>query len=179
MIGNKYTLLFVFVCFMLGIYFIISTNMKNPAINLLSKEYKEGFVSGKCPTTMIKNGNEILLYDPKLAKIPGVNPVKIGSLKEYKEYLEWQRASGIDCPVLHLEKAFDAQGNEQYEIRPSFNIDIPIGAINHDLPVIATTPKGERMLDASQDFPPYNSGSFQGFDKENQNVGKITNIDSI
>ena len=44
--------------------------------------------------------------------------------------------------------------------------------------VIATTPKGEINADASQDFPPYNSGS-QGFDKENQNVGKITNIDSI
>ena len=54
MIGNKYTLLFVFVCFMLGIYFIISTNMKNPVLNLLSKEFNNVFIVRKYERSVSK-----------------------------------------------------------------------------------------------------------------------------
>ncbi len=66
---------------------------------------EEPFVSGNCPTTMIKKGDKIMLYNPELAKIPGVNPLMMDSLKDYKEYVKWQRASGLKCPVLHLRKS--------------------------------------------------------------------------
>ena len=49
---------------------------------------KEGFVSNQCPTTMIKKGNKIILYNPRLAKVPGVNPIVLSSLEEYKEYVK-------------------------------------------------------------------------------------------
>ena len=38
---------------------------------------KEGFVSGNCPTTLIKDGKHILIYDPTKAKVPGVNPIQM------------------------------------------------------------------------------------------------------
>ena len=79
-------------------------NFENKYMNKeLFSNGKEPFVSNQCPTTMIKKGNKILLYNPKLAKIPGVNPIVLKSLKEYEEYVKWQRASNINCPILHLE----------------------------------------------------------------------------
>ena len=50
-----------------------------------------------------------MLYNPELAKIPGVNPLIMDSLKDYKEYVKWQRASGLNCPILHLEKVYDSK----------------------------------------------------------------------
>jgi hypothetical protein len=81
---------------------------------------KEPFVSGRCPTTLIKDGQRFFLYDPSMAKVPGVNPVQLNSLEDYKEYIEWQRKSNLRCPILHLEKVYTAQGTEMYEIRPNF-----------------------------------------------------------
>jgi hypothetical protein len=85
---------------------------------------QEPFVSGNCPTTLIKDGNHIFLYDPSMAKVPGVNPIAFKSIEEYKEYIEWQRKSNLQCPILHLEKVCTTQGTEMYEIRQNF-IDIP------------------------------------------------------
>ncbi len=84
----------------------------------------EPFVSGTCQTTLIKDGNYIFLYDPSMAKVPGVNPIKFKDLDEYKEYIEWQRKSNLRCPILHLEKTCTAQGTHMYEIRQNF-LDIP------------------------------------------------------
>ena len=53
----------------------------------------EPFVSGNCPTMMVKKGGKIMLYNPELAKIPGVNTLVMDSLKDYEEYVKWQRAS--------------------------------------------------------------------------------------
>jgi hypothetical protein len=105
--------IFVIIMVCLGIYF-----MKNT--------YSEGFVSGQCPTTIIKDGQKILLYNPLLAHVPGVNPIEMKSLDEYKEYIEWQRANKLNCPILHLEKVFDAQGSPMYEIRPSFVTELNV-----------------------------------------------------
>jgi len=85
---------------------------------------QESFVSGKCPTTLIKDGNHIFLYDPSMAKVPGVNPIRFKDLEEYKEYIEWQRKNKLQCPLLHLERVCTTQGTDMYEIRQNF-IDIP------------------------------------------------------
>lgn len=100
----------IFLLYLWGIYFIIQPT-------------QEPFVSGNCPTTLIKDGNRIFLYDPSMAKVPGVNPIQLKSLEEYKEYIEWQRKSNLHCPILHLEKVCTTQGTEMYEIRQNF-IDI-------------------------------------------------------
>ena len=141
----------------------------------------EPFVSGHCPTTMIKKGGKIMLYNPELAKIPGVNPLIMDSLKDYKEYVKWQRASGLKCPILHLEKEFDTQGNEQYAIKRSFageDQDIYVGDLNHDLPIIQKEPKMEFLLDAqSQNNSIYNQNQSCAYDPYNQNIGRVTKLD--
>lgn len=150
----------------------LNKNIENMSSN------KEGFVSNQCPTTMIKKGNQIYLYNPKLAKIPGVNPIVLNSLKDYEEYVKWQRASKINCPILHLERMYDTQGVEQYEIKQSFMLDQPSGPLNHDLPHINKTPNMNELLNAHQDNNnPYNNNSFPAFDPYNQNLGTMTKLD--
>jgi len=99
--------------FLWGCFFIMQTGKS-----------QESFVSGNCPTTLIKDGNHIFLYDPSMAKVPGVNPIRFKTLEEYKEFIEWQRKSKLQCPILHLERVCTTQGTEMYEIRQNF-IDIP------------------------------------------------------
>jgi hypothetical protein len=156
---KKYIIILAVLLFIMGIVFITNDELK---------AYNEPFVSGQCPTTMIKNGEQIMVYNPKMAKIPGVNPILLDNLEDYKEYVRWQKQNKLDCPILYLEKVFDTQGQEMYEIKPSFDTDIPIGAMNHSMPRVTHEPK---ILDASRDDPPYNQNSLPGIDNQNQMVG--------
>jgi len=76
---------------------------------------KEGFELGggskRCPNVLIQKGSAFYLFNSKLAKIPGVNPLQFNSLDEYVEFTEWQRSQGIRCPILYLQESYDAQGN--------------------------------------------------------------------
>lgn len=164
---SKFVLIFVIFMALFGIYFMIKPLMK-----------PEGFVSGECPNTMIKDGDKILLYNPKFAKIPGVNPIKLNSLKDYEEYIEWQRSNKLNCPILHLEKVFDTQGGEMYEIKSSFNTDCGTGGLNHSLPAVVSTPNLGRILNADKDYPPYNQNMFPSYDQYNQDVGHANVIDA-
>jgi hypothetical protein len=97
--------------------------------------------------------------------------MKMNSLEDYKEYVEWQRANKLNCPILHLEKVFDTQGAAMYEVRPSFDKSLNIGGMNHNLPVVQTTPDIQRMKDNAIDRPPFNSNQYASYDKHNQNIG--------
>jgi hypothetical protein len=152
-------LLIVFL-FLFGIYFM----MNNP---------KEPFVTGQCPTTMIKDGSKILLYNPEYAHVPGVNPLEMKDLEDYKEYIEWQRSNKLNCPVLHLEKVFDAQGAPMYEIRPSFDTELNVGGMNHSLPVVKNKANIKQTMDAALDSSPFNCNQYASYDKDNQNIGVV------
>lgn len=97
----------------------------------------------KCPTNLINDGNKLLLYNPTLAKVPGVNPIQFNDLDEYSSYVEWQRSQNLRCPVLKLDKVdsaidmYSIQSNESRS-RSSFNIGNGNGTsvLNHDLPNI-------------------------------------------
>ena len=106
----KIIFLFIILLFLWGIYFLVQRPVA----------YVESFVGEKCPTTLIKDGNQYFIYDPSMAKVPGVNPIQFKNLDEYKEYIEWQRRNNLQCPVLHLEKVYNAQGTQMYEIRQNF-----------------------------------------------------------
>lgn len=118
----------------------------------------EGFENqpNKCPTNLIKNGNKILLYNPQLAKVPGVNPIQFNSLDDYSTYIEWQRVNKVHCPILKLDKTFDNNTN-MYSIQSSSSssttsYDIGNGngtsALNHDLPNTAScTDNGVPRID--------------------------------
>ena len=172
---NKHVIFYIFIVslFVLGIIYAVKDFNKVLPYN------SEGFVSGRCPTTMIKQGDKILLYNPKYAKIPGVNPIVLDSLQEYKEYIKWQRESKLNCPILHLEKSYDTQGNEMLEIRHSFDDDVvQAGALNHRLPNIHATPKIGKLLDAGQDVPPFNKNQYPGYDEKNRYVGIQSPLDN-
>jgi hypothetical protein len=81
----------------------------------------------RCPNMLIQKGSRFYLYNSKVAKVPGVNPVEFENLEDYTEFLEWQRSKGIRCPVLYLQQTFDAQGNAVYKVRPS--VSDPQGGI--------------------------------------------------
>lgn len=150
--------------FVLSFYFIFNNE-------------NETFVDGKCPTTMIKDGQKILIYDPKLAKVPGVNPIEFNNLEEYKEYVKWQKKNNLNCPILFLEKTFDTQGNEMYQIKQSFDTDIPSGAMNHSLPVINKTMTAIQMLNKENEFS--NPSLYPSYDKDNQDMGNVGSSDII
>jgi hypothetical protein len=73
----------------------------------------------RCPNLLIQKGSRFYLYNSKIAKVPGVNPVEFENLEDYTEFLDWQRSQGIRCPVLYLQHTYDAQGNPVYKVRPS------------------------------------------------------------
>ena len=89
--------------FILGLCFVMKYN------NI------EGFdnkLHARCPNILIQKGSAFLLYNSKLAKVPGVNPLRFNHLDDYVEFIEWQRSQGIRCPVLYLQEAYDAQATK-------------------------------------------------------------------
>lgn len=113
----------------------------------------------RCPNILIQKGSELYLHNSRIAKVPGVNPLKFNNLEEYVEFMNWQRSQGIRCPVLFLQHTFDAQGKPVYKIRPSPTD--PKGGLP---PVAAITPviDTDRIEDA--DNPPMDATSYPPFD---------------
>lgn len=149
--------------------------------------HKEGFVSiGNCPDVLIQDGKKIYLYNSKRAKVAGVNPIQFENLEEYVEFLDWQRHNGLRCPVLFLQKSYDAQGNSNFRIRPSpLNLQ---GGLNttsttanssllNDNQSSISTPS--LLIDANKNDPPYNQNSYPDFDAHNQYIGVKTPLDDI
>ena len=115
-------------------------------IGLYTFAYKESF-GNECPTTLIKDGEQILAYNPTLAKIPGVNPIKMDSLDDYEKYIHWQRANNVQCPILYLDKSFNKELS-MYDINSSDSSNLShlshssyltqsngTGVLNHNLPI--------------------------------------------
>jgi hypothetical protein len=112
-------LIFVIVFIILGIYFMINFNNEVESNNIL-----EGYINStnkgfKCPDVLIQKGKRFFLYNSKLAKVPGVNPIEFQNLEDYTEFIDWQRSQGIRCPILFLQFSYNAQGDPTYKIRPS------------------------------------------------------------
>ena len=111
-------LIFVIVFIILGIYFMINFN------NDMETNILEGYINPtnkgfKCPDILVQKGKRFFLYNSKLAKVPGVNPIEFQNLEDYTEFIDWQRSQGIRCPVLFLQFSYNAQGDPTYKIRPS------------------------------------------------------------
>lgn len=87
--------------------------------------------SDSCPNMLIKEGNRIYLYNTKRREVPGVNPIEFKSLEQYREFVEWQRMSGIRCPVLHVEHTLNAQGGSSYMTSTGKNLFEPSMRYGH------------------------------------------------
>tara|TARA_B100001093_G_C26699881_1_gene958574 strand:+ start:444 stop:1136 length:693 start_codon:yes stop_codon:yes gene_type:complete len=169
-------------------------------LNYSTENMYEGFDNKNvsCPDVLIKQGNELILKNSKLAEIPGVNPIKFKNLEEYTEFVEWQRSQGITCPVLFMQYSYDAQGKNVLTVRPDPHDTqggLPpskteaIDNTNQDLNSVTVTaqknytpyqlPPKRKLLDASRDDPPYNNNQYPGFDPENMYVGVDVPLDKI
>ena len=130
----------------------------------------------QCPNVLIQKGNTFYLHNNKVAKVPGVNPLKFSSLEEYTEFLQWQKSQGIHCPVLYVRESYDAQGNRVYKSRPSVTSQQG-GLPNLILPL--PTQKKTKLIDSGRSDPPYNKNSYPAYDKDNQYVGIHTPLDKL
>ena len=138
----------------------------------------EGFTDKTCPNVLIQKGKHLYLINNKVAKVPGINPIKFNNLDEYVEYLKWQRYQGIRCPVLYLQNSYDIQGNQVYINRQS-----PIEK-NGGTPIISgldlfNNNNRSLLVDATRNHPPYNQNLYPGFDEQDQNIGLNTPLDKM
>ena len=96
--------------FLIGLYFYAKS---------AEPKYYEGLTNNSrepsCPNLLIQKGASFYLYNSKLARVPGVNPIEFENLEEYTEFLDWQRSQNIRCPVLYLQETYDTQGNRVYK----------------------------------------------------------------
>lgn len=166
--------LFVLITFLFGVYFIYKSTQPYDGL--------EPFTGNDCPNVLIQRGNEIHLENTKRVKIPGVNPIVFKSLEEYTEFLKWQRANQIRCPILELQRSYNAQNEEVYSVRPS--LQDPQGGLPNE-PTYDIGLKNdveapfEKLLDAGRDDPPFNKNSYPGFDQKNQYIGSNVPLDKI
>ena len=175
---EKIILIITIVIFILGFYVCLN--------------YREGFESGRknkedgeerqCPDILIQEGSKIILKNSKLAEIPGVNPIVFNNLEGYVEYLRWQKSQNIRCPVLYLQKSYNAQGEASYKIRP--DILEPQGGLPPYLPELEQAPDGKEyeaslLVDSGRNDQPYNTNSYPAYDPDNQYIGLEVPIDRI
>ena len=150
--------IFTLVLLLLGLYYI-SFN-------------REGFNNKpRCPNILLQRDNRIFLYNSDLAIVPGINPISFNNLEEYTQFINWQRGQGIDCPILKLQKSYDAQNNDTYQVMPNiFNNDN--FKLNYDEQPL------KPVINANMDNPKFNQGRI-GYDKDNQNIGRYTGLDQL
>jgi hypothetical protein len=188
---KSFKLIIIITIFLAGLYF---------CLNYTSKNMLEGFENnnkGSCPDVLIKQGNELVLRNTKLAEIPGVNPIRFKNLEEYTEFMDWQRSQGIRCPVLFLQYSYDAQGKNVLTVRPDPEdrqgglppVKTQDPTDNEDLNAATVTvqknytpyqlPPKRMLLDANRDDPPYNNNQYPGFDPDNLYIGVDVPLDKI
>jgi hypothetical protein len=146
-----------------------------------SASFKEALTlkgeDSKCPNVLIQKGAKLYLFNSKKKEVPGVNPVIFNNLEEYVEFIEFQRASGIICPVLYLQHTSEANGTESYKIRPSpTNLQGGLSGVPASGFPSSPPPRQavQKLLDASRDSPPYNVNSYPGYDSSNVDQGEFT-----
>jgi len=158
----------IILVFLAGIYFYAKTS---------DPHYYEGLTNNnqvRCPNILIQKGAKFYLYNSKVAKVPGVNPVEFDNLEEYTEFLDWQRSQGIRCPVLYLQQSYDTQGNEVYKSRPG--VTEQQGGLPPSGPVY---PNKTLLVDATQDDLSYNINSIPAHDQTSYYVGTTTPLDTM
>lgn len=177
------TFLFLLV-FLIGLYFYAKGS--DPA-------YLEGFNNGvRCPNLLIQKGSKFYLYNSKVAKVPGVNPIEFDNLEDYTEFLDWQRSQNIRCPVLYLQETYDAQGNPVYKVRPSVSepqagLPPSIASSSGDIinesslgnPNALAYPNPTLLVDSTRNDPPYNKNSYPAYDQSSYYIGTTTPLDAM
>ena len=171
--SNSILTLLIITVFLGSLYFYLNYDV--------SKLYvREGLTTmngeNRCPNVLIQKGPKYYLYNSNIAQVPGVNPIEFNNLEEYTEFLDWQRAAGIRCPVLYVQNTYDIQGNRVYKMRPSATE--PQGGLPPTTPVPLPL-KFTKLVDANQSDGVYNKNGYPAFDQSSYYVGALTPLDQI
>ena len=167
---------------LLGVYYIMNPEGMHPKPSPSYGGIKEGFEEKRkkpyrCPNILIQKGKEFQLFNSKLRKVPGVNPITFSSLDDYAIFVEWQRSQGIRCPILYLQHSYNTQGKPVYKVRDSpFNLQ---GGLNDNIIGGNTTSMQSLLYDAGRDDPPYNQEGYPAFDPFDQYIGLNTPLDKM
>jgi hypothetical protein len=183
------TFLFILV-FLIGLYFYAKCSDPNYLEGLQNNENNNNGV--RCPNLLIQKGSRFYLYNSKVAKVPGVNPIEFENLEDYTEFLDWQRSQNIRCPVLYLQETYDAQGNPVYKVRPSVSepqagLPPSIASSTGDIisestlgdPNALAYPNPTLLVDSTRNDPPYNKNSYPAYDESSYYVGTTTPLDTM
>jgi len=184
---NIIFLLFLFITLFSGIYYysipLLYSHDKSHYES--HDESKEGFTllnKPRCPDILIQKDKQFFLYNSKLEKVPGVNPIQFDNLEQYVEFLQWQRSQGINCPVLFLQRTYDTQGNSVYKVRPSVTEPqggLPPSTITNPDKYPPQNPNPTLLIDATRNDKPYNENSMPGYDQTSFYVGSTTPLDMM
>ena len=182
--------LFILV-FLIGLYFYAKCSDPN-YLEGLTNNNNSSTTGIRCPNLLIQKGARFYLYNSKVAKVPGVNPVEFDNLEDYSEFLDWQRSQGIRCPVLYLQETYDAQGNPVYKVRPSVSepqagLPPSIASSTGDIiqestlgdPNALAYPNPTLLVDATRNDPPYNKNSYPAYDETSYYIGTTTPLDAM
>lgn len=164
-------IILLFIVFLLGGYFCVSTSSSNTLESFTNK------AKSRCPNLLIQKGCRIYLKNTDIAEVPGVNPIEFENLGEYVIFMNWQRRQGITCPVLFFQQSYDSQGNEVYKVQPSPT------ELQGGLPPSSSTKQqynqNTSLINANQDNSPYNQGGAESYDPTNLYIGEKTPLDAI
>jgi hypothetical protein len=169
------TIIFAIIFFILGFVFIINYSSKNVLEGYGNLESFIGSSNTNCPNLLMKKDDKYFLYNTTKVNVPGVNPIVLNNLEEYKQFMKWMRSRGIRCPVLFLQQTYDTQGQRTYRMLndpENPNIGLPIQPIFD-----GTDPnmnKITKLYDAHHD-----KGNMPGFDPLNQYIGLKTPLDEM
>ena len=108
-------IIFLFIVFALGFHLTLNAKI-DPIVPKIEPMNNP---EPNCPDMLIQKGAVLALYNTKQPIVEGQNPIQFSSLDDYIQYLEIQRKSGINCPVLYLQQENNAQGQDVYRMRPS------------------------------------------------------------
>lgn len=103
---------FVAIISILGFYFLFA--MSDFKLKLSAVEAFESKKLPQCPDLLIQENGKFYLYNRRLARVPGVNPIVFNTLNGYVDFMKWQRSQGLSCKVLFLQKSVNAQGEVDY-----------------------------------------------------------------
>ena len=181
--------IFVIAIFFIGLYVYSSGRLDI----LLDPTTKEGMamqpqenqsaeqssdLGANCPDLLIRQGNELMLYNSRIPVVKDMNPIMFSNLDEYIDFMQVERKKGNNCPVLFLQHETDIQGKDVYRVRPN-PFDLQPGLSTQSATQMATNHPPAPVIDSNIDHPPYNAGQYSGFDPLGLSVGVFTELDKI
>lgn len=179
---------FVLIVFFIGIYVYSSKKLDalfsvSPIEGMATEGLSENNDYGaNCPDLLIRQGNELMLYNSRIPVVKDMNPLVFSNLDEYIDFTRNERNKGNNCPVLFLQHETDIQGKDVYRVRPN-PFDLQPGLTSQSATQLAQAPIRDRkpapVIDANTDHPPYNAGQYAGFDPLGLSIGVFTTLDQV